>query len=159
MNSWRRQEISRSFFFSWAVPTRQAAVEPFLYNLFCDPDIINFPGSFLARKPLAKLISTTRSKIVREHYAEIGGGSPIRRLTEQQAKGARSALCGCTFPRAPSWPCATGIRAPRRRSRRSKARPSTNWFCCPVSALFLCHHRQQPEGMEPPVQADTFLSM
>jgi ferrochelatase len=66
-------------------PDGQAAVEPFLYRLFCDPDIINFPGAFLARKPLAKLISTTRSKIVRQHYAEIGGGSPIRRLTEQQA--------------------------------------------------------------------------
>ncbi len=67
-------------------PDSQAAVEPFLYNLFCDPDIINFPGSFLARKPLAKLISTTRSKKVRQHYAEIGGGSPIRRLTERQAR-------------------------------------------------------------------------
>jgi len=66
-------------------PDGQAAVEPFLYRLFCDPDIINFPGAFLARKPLAKLISTTRSTIVRQHYAEIGGGSPIRRLTEQQA--------------------------------------------------------------------------
>ena len=31
-------------------PDSQAAVEPFLYNLFCDPDIINFPGAFLARK-------------------------------------------------------------------------------------------------------------
>jgi protoporphyrin/coproporphyrin ferrochelatase len=65
-------------------PDSQAAVEPFLYRLFCDPDIINFPGAFLARKPLAKLISTMRSKIVRQHYAKIGGGSPIRRLTEQQ---------------------------------------------------------------------------
>jgi len=75
-------------------PDSQAAVEPFLYNLFCDPDIINFPGSFLARKPLAKLISTTRSKIARKHYAEIGGGSPIRRLTERQAKAVESALRG-----------------------------------------------------------------
>jgi ferrochelatase len=73
-------------------PDTQEAVEPFLYNLFCDPDIINFPGSFLARKPLAKLISTTRSKKVRQHYAEIGGGSPIRRLTEQQAIGLERAL-------------------------------------------------------------------
>ena len=73
-------------------PDSQAAVEPFLYNLFCDPDIINFPGSFLARKPLAKLISTTRSKTVRQHYAEIGGGSPIRRLTERQARALDAAL-------------------------------------------------------------------
>ena len=73
-------------------PDTLSAVEPFLYNLFCDPDIINFPGSFLARKPLAKYISTTRSKVVGKNYAEIGGGSPIRRLTEQQASALQAAL-------------------------------------------------------------------
>src|SRR5579863_7048426 len=73
-------------------PDSQAAVEPFLYNLFCDPDIINFPGAFLARKAIAKLISTTRSKVVGQHYMEIGGGSPIRRLTEQQARALETAL-------------------------------------------------------------------
>ena len=73
-------------------PDSQDTVEPFLYNLFRDPDIINFPGSFLARKPLAKLISTTRSKRVRQHYAEIGGGSPIRRLTMQQGRALEAGL-------------------------------------------------------------------
>ena len=73
-------------------PDSQSAVEPFLYNLFCDPDIINFPGAFLARKALARLISTRRSKVVAQHYAEIGGGSPIRRLTEQQARALEAAL-------------------------------------------------------------------
>jgi ferrochelatase len=73
-------------------PDSQVAVKPFLYNLFCDPDIINFPGSFLARKPLAKLISVLRSKTAGAHYAEIGGGSPIRRLTEQQARALEIAL-------------------------------------------------------------------
>jgi ferrochelatase len=73
-------------------PDTLEAVEPFLYNLFCDPDIINFPGSFLARKPLAKLISTTRSKTVGKHYAEIGGGSPIRRLTNEQAFALEASL-------------------------------------------------------------------
>jgi ferrochelatase len=73
-------------------PNSQAAVEPFLYNLFCDPDIINFPGAFLARKLIAKLISTTRSKVVGQHYMEIGGASPIRRLTEQQARALEVAL-------------------------------------------------------------------
>jgi protoporphyrin/coproporphyrin ferrochelatase len=73
-------------------PDTLEAVEPFLYNLFCDPDIINFPGSFLARKPLAKLISVTRSKTVGKHYAEIGGGSPIRRLTGEQAVALEAAL-------------------------------------------------------------------
>jgi ferrochelatase len=73
-------------------PDSQAAVEPFLYNLFCDPDIINFPAAFLARKLIAKLISTTRSKVVGQHYMEIGGASPIRRLTEQQARALEAAL-------------------------------------------------------------------
>jgi ferrochelatase len=73
-------------------PDSQSAVEPFLYNLFCDPDIINFPGAFLARKALAKLISTRRSKVVAQHYAAIGGGSPIRRLTELQGRALEAAL-------------------------------------------------------------------
>ncbi len=67
-------------------PDTLAAIEPFLYNLFCDPDIIDFPFARLARKPLAKLIATTRARKVQHHYASIGGGSPIRRFTEQQAR-------------------------------------------------------------------------
>ncbi len=73
-------------------PENQAAVEPFLYNLFCDPDIINFPLAWIARKPLAKLISTRRSKTVAQHYAEIGGGSPIGRLTAEQGRALEAAL-------------------------------------------------------------------
>ena len=73
-------------------PDTQAAVEPFLYNLFCDPDIIDFPLAWIARKPLAKLISTRRSKVVAEHYAEIGGGSPIGRLTAEQGRALEAAL-------------------------------------------------------------------
>ncbi|MFZ0298650.1 MAG: ferrochelatase [Candidatus Sulfotelmatobacter sp.] len=67
-------------------PDTLAAIEPFLYNLFCDPDIIDFPFARIGRKPLAKLISTTRARKVQHHYATIGGGSPIRRFTEQQAR-------------------------------------------------------------------------
>jgi ferrochelatase len=67
-------------------PDTLAAIEPFLYNLFCDPDIIDFPFARIGRKPLAKLISTTRARRVQHHYATIGGGSPIRRFTERQAR-------------------------------------------------------------------------
>lgn len=66
-------------------PDRLEAIEPFLYNLFCDPDIIDFPFARLGRKALAKLISTTRARKVEHHYAVIGGGSPIRKHTERQA--------------------------------------------------------------------------
>src|SRR5215467_13425254 len=67
-------------------PDTLEAIEPFLYNLFCDPDIIDFPFARIGRKPLAKLISTTRARKVQHHYSVIGGGSPIRRFTEQQAR-------------------------------------------------------------------------
>jgi ferrochelatase len=67
-------------------PDRLEAVEPFLYNLFCDPDILDLPLGGLARRPLAKWISMRRAKKVAQAYAEIGGGSPIRELTERQAQ-------------------------------------------------------------------------
>jgi protoporphyrin/coproporphyrin ferrochelatase len=74
-------------------PDTLEAIEPFLYNLFCDPDIIDFPFARIGRKALAKLISTTRARKVQHHYAVIGGGSPIRRHTEQQARALEAELC------------------------------------------------------------------
>jgi ferrochelatase len=73
-------------------PDSPAAIEPFLYNLFCDPDIIDFPFARLGRRPLAKLISTSRARKVQHHYAVIGGASPIRRLTELQARALEARL-------------------------------------------------------------------
>ncbi|MGH9557573.1 MAG: ferrochelatase [Terriglobales bacterium] len=73
-------------------PDTLEAIEPFLYNLFSDPDIIDFPFARLGRRPLAKLISATRARKVQHHYAVIGGGSPIRRFTEQQAQALETHL-------------------------------------------------------------------
>ena len=73
-------------------PDTPEAIQPFLFNLFCDPDIIDFPLARIGRKPLAKLISTTRAKKVQHHYAAIGGASPIRRFTEQQARALEQKL-------------------------------------------------------------------
>jgi len=73
-------------------PDSADAVEPFLYNLFCDPDIINFFGAWFARRPLARYIARNRAGVVREHYDAIGGHSPIRVLTERQATALEKAL-------------------------------------------------------------------
>jgi ferrochelatase len=73
-------------------PDTPQAIEPFLFNLFCDPDIIDFPFARIGRKPLAKLISTARAKKVQHHYSAIGGASPIRRFTEQQADALENRL-------------------------------------------------------------------
>jgi protoporphyrin/coproporphyrin ferrochelatase len=74
-------------------PDSVEAIGPFLYNLFCDPDIIDFPFARIGRKALAKLISVTRARKVAHHYQAIGGHSPIRRHTERQARALEKRLC------------------------------------------------------------------
>lgn len=73
-------------------PDSLEAVEPFLFNLFSDPDIIPLPFGKLLRKPLARFISSRRSKEVAERYSIIGGKSPIRELTEKQARALQAEL-------------------------------------------------------------------
>ncbi len=65
-------------------PDSLAAIEPFLYNLFSDRDIIRIGPAFF-QPVVARFIARRRSKKVREYYKKIGGKSPIRELTEQQA--------------------------------------------------------------------------
>ncbi|MAR52128.1 MAG: ferrochelatase [Propionibacteriaceae bacterium] len=72
-------------------PERIQDVGPFLYNLFADPEIIRLPNPIL-QKPLAWLISTLRSSKSQKAYRSIGGGSPLRRITEQQARELQSLL-------------------------------------------------------------------
>ena len=72
-------------------PERIQDVGPFLYNLFSDPEIIRLPNPAL-QKPLAWLISTLRAGKSQEAYRSIGGGSPLRRITEQQARELQSTL-------------------------------------------------------------------
>lgn len=73
-------------------PDSPEAVEPFLYNLFRDPEIIDFPLARLARRPLARLIAARRAARVAEHYAAIGGRSPLPELTRLQAAALETEL-------------------------------------------------------------------
>jgi protoporphyrin/coproporphyrin ferrochelatase len=73
-------------------PDSLEAIEPFLLRLFRDPDIIDFPFAKIAREPLARIISATRAKKVRNHYAEIGGKSPILEFTQRQARALEDEL-------------------------------------------------------------------
>ncbi|MBV9574501.1 MAG: ferrochelatase [Acidobacteriales bacterium] len=73
-------------------PDSLEAIEPFLFNLFSDPEIIDFPFARIGRRPLAKLISTVRAKRVEHHYKVIGGASPIARFTARQAQALQTAL-------------------------------------------------------------------
>ena len=66
-------------------PDSLESVEGFLFNLFCDPEIIDLPFAFLFRKPLAGFIARRRAVKVQEYYKRIGGKSPILKLTRRQA--------------------------------------------------------------------------
>ncbi|KAL7101905.1 hypothetical protein ACP275_08G085000 [Erythranthe tilingii] len=74
-------------------------VQPFLFNLFADPDIIRLPRLFrFLQKPLAQFISVARAPKSKEGYASIGGGSPLRRITDDQAEDLRKSLCSKNVP-------------------------------------------------------------
>ncbi len=73
-------------------PDSLEAVEPFLYNLFCDRDLIQLPLGGLLQKPLARLISSRRARSVVENYRTIGGKSPLLGWTRTQAEGIAAAL-------------------------------------------------------------------
>jgi len=72
-------------------PDELEDVRPFLYNLFSDPEIIRLPFSWL-QSPLAWLISTLRAKKSQENYRQIGGGSPLRHITQAQAQALQEQL-------------------------------------------------------------------
>jgi ferrochelatase len=76
--------------FNLGGPDSPAAVEPFLFNLFNDKNIIDLPRVF--RWPLAKLISSRRAKAATAIYHEMGGRSPILPNTERQASALQAAL-------------------------------------------------------------------
>jgi len=69
--------------FNLGGPDKLENVEPFLFNLFNDPAILDLPA-FL-RYPLAKLISNRRAPVAKKIYAELGGSSPILKLTREQS--------------------------------------------------------------------------
>jgi len=76
--------------FNLGGPDKLENVEPFLFNLFNDPAILNLP--FFFRYPLAKLISYRRAPVAKKIYGELGGSSPILKLTEEQSRALEEKL-------------------------------------------------------------------
>ena len=76
--------------FNLGGPDKLENVEPFLFNLFFDPAILNLPAFF--RYFLAKLIANRRAPTAKKIYEELGGSSPILQLTEEQASALESKL-------------------------------------------------------------------
>ncbi|MDC3378073.1 ferrochelatase [Candidatus Pelagibacter ubique] len=76
--------------FNLGGPDKIENVEPFLFNLFNDPAILNLPT--ILRYPLAKLISNRRAPVAKKIYEELGGSSPILKLTMEQSEALETKL-------------------------------------------------------------------
>ena len=76
--------------FNLGGPDAPEAVEPFLRNLFSDPNIIGLPA--LVRLPLARFISRRRAPVAQKIYGHMGGRSPIFEETRAQADALERVL-------------------------------------------------------------------
>jgi ferrochelatase len=94
----RERDMRRGvLLFNLGGPEKLEDVRPFLYNLFSDPEIIRIRSDIL-RKLLAWLIAVTRQRKSRALYRQIGGGSPLRGITDAQAAALEKRLAGRGFP-------------------------------------------------------------
>lgn len=73
-------------------PDSLSAVRPFLARLFSDRELIRLPAAPLTQPVFSWVVSGLRARKVRRYYEEIGGGSPIGRLTEAQRAALEAAL-------------------------------------------------------------------
>jgi ferrochelatase len=72
-------------------PERLDDVEPFLFNLFSDRMIIRLGPSFM-QKTIARFIARRRAPKSAQAYAKIGGGSPLGKITADQARALEKEL-------------------------------------------------------------------
>lgn len=72
-------------------PEKLEDVKPFLNNLFSDRDIIRLGPAFL-QKFIARYIAYKRAPKSRSIYDKIGGGSPLKRITFEQAAALETTL-------------------------------------------------------------------
>ena len=85
-------------------PETSEDVEPFLYNLFADPDIIRLPPALAGlQTAIAWLVAKRRAPKSRAAYDSIGGGSPILKYTTQQARLLEKSL-------GPDYKCYVAMR-------------------------------------------------
>ena len=122
-------------------PDSLEAVEPFLRNLFSDPDIFQFPAAAFTQGLFARLVAWRRREEASRGYAALGGASPIGANTQDQAWALEQVLADLkarVFVCMRYWHPLTGevvaaLKAGGVRARRVAA------F---VSAILVDHERQ-----------------
>ena len=73
-------------------PNDLDAVEPFLFNIFNDRDMIQLPLGFLWQRRFARMLSRRNAPESRSNYEKIGGRSPILEHTNAQAQALQERL-------------------------------------------------------------------
>jgi len=92
MSESSREETQKGvLLFNLGGPETLEDVRPFLFNLFSDPEIIRISSGAL-RTLLAWTIAWARQGKSRSLYRQIGGGSPLRKITEGQATALTAEL-------------------------------------------------------------------
>lgn len=89
-------------FMNMGGPSTVAETHDFLFELFSDNDLIPISKNY--QRSIAKWIAKFRSPKIEKQYEEIGGGSPIRKWSEYQAKRVCEILdetCPETAPHKP----------------------------------------------------------
>lgn len=87
-------------------PNTTADIRQYLKNIFSDRDIIRLPGDQLLQKILASIIIFFRTGKVQKHYKLIGGGSPLLKWSQIQAKQVEEIL----VKERPEFKCYVGMR-------------------------------------------------
>ena len=102
-------ELTGVLLYNLGGPDDLDAVEPFLFNLFSDREIIELPFGAWAQPIVARVVARARASAVRRNYSLIGGGSPQLRITRAQAIALEHRLNAASdIPLGPSdsTPCA-----------------------------------------------------
>ena len=75
-------------------PETKEDVEEYLYNVFCDPEILTLPPAFswALKQPIAAFIAKTEAPAAREIMESVGGLSPQKATIDQQALALKQEL-------------------------------------------------------------------
>ena len=135
-------QTARPLLLNLGGPDSLDAVEPFLFNLFADPDIIGLPLGFLTQKPFALLVAPART---RGRATTTRPSAANRRCWKTRRTGAGAGTDAARARRLRRVRV-HALLAPTHRCRGNRAQTARlcagDHFSAALSAVFAHHHRQ-----------------
>lgn len=93
------------FLLNMGGPENQDQIQPFLFQMLQDKNIVPLPGPDLIQRYFARFISRSRREKVAIHYELLGGGSPLNRITAGQCRELEETLNDADGPNWLVRPC------------------------------------------------------